>query len=119
MRNTFIYIRLVMMMSLSACFFVSTAQGGNDDVVKKINDHRKEQEDTFRDPEKSPLDKKERRKFKGLNYYPIDLTYSVPARFIKNETPVLFKMKTTTTRLPDYVKYGEVVFLLDGVEYKL
>src|SRR5688572_24591271 len=102
MRNTYRFIRLMMMVSLSASFFAAVAQGTRDEVVKKINDHRKEQEGTFRDPEKSPLDKKERRKFKGLNYYPIDLAYSVPARFIKNETPVLFKMKTTTTRLPDY-----------------
>jgi len=119
MKNILMSMKLVMTMSLSASFFLATAQTANDDVVKKINDHRKEQEDTFRDAEKSPLEKKERKKFKGLNYYPIDVSYSVSARFIKNETPVLFKMKTTTTRLPEYVKYGEVVFLLDGQEYKL
>ena len=31
----------------------------------------------------------------------------------------MFKMKTTTTRLPEYVKYGEVVFTIDGTEFKL
>jgi len=108
-----------MILSLSASFLGAVAQGSDNDVINAVNAHRKEQEDTFRDAEKSPLDKKERRKFKGLKYYPIDTTYHVHAKFTKNETPVLFKMKTTTTRLPDYVKYGEVSFLLDGQEYKL
>jgi len=112
--------KLVMMLSLSASFLNGVAQGSSEaDVIKAVTAHREEQQATFRNAEKSPLDKKERRKFKGLKYYPIDTKYHVPAKFTKNETPVLFKMKTTTTRLPDYVKYGEVTFLLDGQEYKL
>ena len=57
-----------------------------------------------------------RKHFKGLNYYPIDLNYRVKATFVKTEDPVLFKMRTTTDRLPEYVKYGEVHFKLDGEE---
>jgi len=85
-----------------------------DSAVYDIEQHRKKQEAEFRDPKESPLDKKSRKRFKGLNYYPIDLNYRVPATFVKNESPVLFKMKTTTSRLPEYQKYGEVHFKLDG-----
>src|SRR5688572_22830433 len=85
-----------------------------DSAVYDIEQHRKKQEEEFRDPEKSPLNKKLRKKFKGLNYYPINLHYRLPATFIKTENPTLFKMKTTTTRLPEYLKYGEVHFKLDG-----
>ena len=85
-----------------------------DSAVYDIEQHRKKQEAEFRDPKESPLDKKSRRRFKGLNYYPINLDYRVPAIFVKNESPVLFKMKTTTSRLPEYQKYGEVHFKLDG-----
>ena len=85
-----------------------------DSAVYDIERFRKKQEEEFRDPEKSPLNKKLRKKFKGLNYYPINLHYRLPATFVKTENPTLFKMKTTTTRLPEYLKYGEVHFKLDG-----
>lgn len=85
-----------------------------DSAVYEIEQYRKEQEAKFRDPKESPLDKKLRKKFKGLNYYPINLEYRVKARFVKTEKPVLFKMKTTTERLPEYQKYGELHFNLSG-----
>lgn len=85
-----------------------------DSAIYEIGLHRKKQETEFRDPKESPLDKKSRKNFKGLNYYPINLDYRVKATFVKTENPVLFKMKTTTARLPEYQKYGEVHFKLDG-----
>lgn len=103
-------------MLLTFCFLKLHAQG---DGVSEIEAHRKKQESEMRDKVKSPLDKKDRKKFKHLNYYPIDLKYRVAAKFIRTENQPMFKMKTTTTRLPDYVKYGEVVFTIDGTEHKL
>jgi len=90
-----------------------------DSAVYDIEQHRKKQEEVFRDPEKSPLDKKLRKKFNGLNYYPINLDYRLKATFVKTENPTLFKMKTTTSRLPEYQKYGEVHFKLDGQDWVL
>lgn len=87
-----------------------------DSAVYDIEQHRKKQEAEFRDPKESPLEKKQRKNFKGLNYYPINLSYRLKATFVKTETPDLFKMKTTTDRLPEYRKYGEVHFKLDGEE---
>lgn len=105
----------------AAVFFISFAAAQTEDgeTIRKIEAHRKEQEAEFRDPEKSPLGKKELKKFKGLTYYPIDLTYRVKGRFVKNETPVLFQMKTTTSRLPSYSTYGQIHFSLHGKDYKL
>jgi hypothetical protein len=85
-----------------------------DSALQDIALHRKKQEEKFRDPKESPLDKKMRKHFNGLNYYPVNLDYRVTAQFVKTENPVLFKMKTTTERLPEYQKYGEVHFTLDG-----
>ncbi|HEX6223908.1 MAG TPA: DUF1684 domain-containing protein [Chryseolinea sp.] len=101
--------------SVVLVFFVCAPLFGQiDSAVYDIEQYRKKQENEFRDPEKSPLDKKSRKKFKGLNYFPINLQYRVPATFVKAENPTLFKMKTTTSRLPEYQKYGEVHFKLDG-----
>jgi uncharacterized protein len=106
--------------TLSAFSFLTAhAQSEEERALKEINEHRKKQEAEFRDPVKSPLEKKDRKKFKGLKYYPVDLRYRVKATFVRNERPVLFKMKTSTTRLPEYTKYGEVHFTLDGQEHTL
>ena len=101
-------------------FFYSTviAQDEND-AVKEIELHREKQEREFRDEKTSPLTKKDRRRFKHLNYFPIDLKYRVPAKFVRTANMPIFKMQTTTSRLPEYLKYGEVQFELDGQQLKL
>jgi uncharacterized protein len=88
-------------------------------AIKEIEDHRAKQEGEMRDKVKSPLQPKDRKKFKHLNYYPIDLKYRVDAKFVRTENQPFFKMKTTTTRLPEYSKYGEVHFTIDAVDYVL
>ena len=98
--------------------WVAAGQEG-DAYAEEIVRHRMEKDEKFRDPRESPLDKKGIRKFRGLKYFPPDEKYRVAARFIVNEMPVLFKMPTTTTRLPEYIKYGELEFELDGNTYRL
>ena len=70
----------------------------------------------FKDASKSPLKDKDRKDFKGLDFFKVDSTYVVTAIFERtpNETP--FEMKTTTDRLTIYVKYGIVSFNLKGKE---
>jgi uncharacterized protein len=106
-----------LLFALLTSFVFTLAQ--EKDPVKEIEDHRAKQEAEFRDEKSSPLTKKDRKKFKHLNYYPIDLSYRVEARFIRTANMPLFKMKTTTTRLPEYTKYGEVHFELNGLPLKL
>jgi uncharacterized protein (DUF1684 family) len=103
---------------LTFSFLITCAQ---DDLLakKEIDAHREKQQSQFRSKKKSPLMPKDRKKFKGLNYYPIDLKYRVAAKFVRTENQPLFKMKTTTDRLPEYVKYGEVHFSLDGQNFIL
>ena len=73
----------------------------------------------FKDASKSPLKDKDRKDFKGLDFFKVDSTYVVTAIFERtpNETP--FEMKTTTERLPVYVKYGIITFNLKGNDYQL
>ncbi len=83
-------------------------------AVREIKAHRKEQRKEFRDPDKSPLTPEDRAQFRHLNYFEIDLTFRVNARFLKTDNSPLFAMKTTTDRLPEYRKFGEVHFQIDG-----
>jgi len=69
--------------------------------------------------EESPLTEEDFKAFKGLNFYPISEKFIVEAKFVRTPQEKVFKMKTTGTRLPEYVKYGELNFSLDGKAFKL
>jgi uncharacterized protein len=102
----------------SAPSYLPAKSGSSDPRIVSVEEHRVKKHEEFLS-DKSPLPASERKKFHGLNYYPIDLSYNVKAKFVRTEKPVLFKMKTTTARLPDYQKYADVIFTLQGAEYKL
>lgn len=115
-----ILIRLGILIGCSAfCLSLQAqVQTSPDSIYASIRKHREEKHAEMKG-EKSPLTEKERKRFKGLKYFPADLKWNIEARFVRTQNPVLFKMKTTTTRLPEYQKYGEVYFRIDGADYKL
>lgn len=80
----------------------------------KITKERTEKNQEMEADSLSPLTPADRSTFKGLNYYRIKTDYRVKARFEKDSTQLVFKMKTTTTRLPEYRVYGKVFFKLNG-----
>lgn len=98
-------------------FLVSCAQSkkvaiGETEFQREINSE-------YKDASKSPLKEKDLKKFKGLEFFKFDSAYVVTARFERTVNEQPFKMKTTTERLPEYVKYGELTFELKGEKFKL
>lgn len=73
----------------------------------------------YKDATTSPLKDKDRKHFQGLDFFKFDSTYVVKAVFKRTPDEKSFKMKTTTDRLPEYIKYGELRFQLKGNEFKL
>lgn len=73
----------------------------------------------YKDATKSPLTDKDRKHFKGLDFFKFDSTFVVTASFKRTPNEKTFKMKTTTNRRPEYVKYGELSFTLKGKGLKL
>lgn len=73
----------------------------------------------FKDTTESPLTKENYKVFDGLEFYKIDPKYKILAKFIRTPEELPFGMKTTTDRLPVYVKYGEAYFVLDHTQCKL
>lgn len=73
----------------------------------------------YADKEKSPLTDEDFKTFKSLDFYPINEKFIVNAKFIRTKKEKVFKMKTSTSRLPEYKKYGELHFTIDGVDCKL
>ncbi|MGS0526152.1 DUF1684 domain-containing protein [Zobellia nedashkovskayae] len=87
--------------------------------AKEIKIFQEELNTEFKTPEKSPLSKREQKKFTGHDFYPINKTFRVEAKFTRILDPLPFQMKTTTNRTPTYEKYGEVVFEIEGQQRKL
>ena len=82
-------------------------------------DWQKEMNADFKDASKSPLKEKDRKEFKGLDFYKFDSIYVVTAKLTRTPDEKPFKMKTTTDRLPNYVKFGVVEFQLEGKIHQL
>ncbi|MFN6946028.1 MAG: DUF1684 domain-containing protein [Cytophagaceae bacterium] len=104
------------------CFFYCTlvfSQNDSTEAIKQIKEFQKNLNANYSNPAQSPLQSKDLKKFKGHNFYPINLKYRVTAKLTQTEQEKAFKMPTTTSRLPEYRKYGELHFSIDGVTYKL
>lgn len=73
----------------------------------------------YKDASTSPLKDKDRKNFKGLEFFKVDSTFVVTAKFERTPDETPFEMKTTTDRLPVYVKYGVITFNLKENDYQL
>jgi uncharacterized protein (DUF1684 family) len=74
---------------------------------------------SYKDATKSPLKKKDLKKFKGLDFFPVDSSFIVTAKLEKTANAPTFEMATTTSRKPLYKEYGTLTFSLKGKDRKL
>lgn len=88
------------------------------DYVRKIQQHRDTINMEFGDSATSILTTSDQEAFAGLNFYPINPSYRVEARFKKVKGKP-FNMQTSTSRLPVYQKYGRLKFKVNGKTCKL
>ena len=86
---------------------------------KSFTPFQKEMNEFFKDASISPLKEKDLKNFKGLDFFAFDSSYVVNAALIRTPEEKSFKMKTTTDRLPEYIKYGIVTFDLFNKSYSL
>jgi len=98
---------------LTACFFNSIIAQSNFDV-NAVLEFQKELNRHYADSTESPLTKEDLKTFKSLDFYTIDSTFRVVAKFVRTKKEKAFEMPTSTERKPLYVKYGELHFELKG-----
>lgn len=109
------------MRSIVFLFLLATTLSCSQDKLPLLGEteHQREMNANFKDAVKSPLTDEDRKAFRSLDFFKFDSTYVVIASFKRTPNEASFKMKTTTDRLVDYVKYGEVTFNIEGKESKL
>ncbi len=108
-------LSLIIMVVCSA-FISVNAQALEEETAEEFQE---ELNNEYADPEESPLDKEDLKRFEELEFFEIDLAYKVKAEFVRIPAEPPFTMKTSTDRLPVYVKYGELYFSLKGRKFKL
>src|SRR5690554_7311384 len=93
------FLNFFLLLSVLSCSQKKQPILGDTDFQRKMNAD-------FKDASKSPLKDKDRKGFTGLDFFKFDSSYVVQASFERTPDEVPFKMKTTTDRMPMYVKYG-------------
>ncbi|VAV85743.1 FIG01018917: hypothetical protein [hydrothermal vent metagenome] len=109
MKNIF-YLLLIVF--VSGCSQEKQKIQGETDFQRKINAE-------FKDASKSPLKDKDRKDFRGLDFFKFDLAYVVTATLKRTPDSKWFKMKTTTSRVSNERVYGVLSFELKGETYEL
>ncbi len=98
---------------------VSIPMQTNSNYIKEIKNWQTNLNAEFANPKESPLTDEDRANFTGLDFYPIDSSYRVKAKFKLDLQKRKFGMKTTTSRLPVYVKYGIASFKLHNQQFNI
>ncbi len=88
-------------------------------IIKKTQEYHASENEKFGNKETTILTEEDLAHFEALDFYAIDLKYRVEATFVRTPDEEPFLMPTTTDRLPEYVKYGEAHFSLEGKDLKL
>jgi uncharacterized protein (DUF1684 family) len=89
---------------------------------QKLKIFREKKDRFFKEDTQSPLKESDRKKFKGLIYYPIDLKYSMIGSIEKYPTepkPIYILLPTNKEMGRKYVKYGRFKYKWEGKEYIL
>lgn len=88
-------------------------------VLDDIRQFQRKMNESFRDPEVSPLSDVERSRFKGLSFYEPDTNFRVEARLERTPDALPFLMPTTTSRQSMERVYGIARFYIDSEEFEL
>ena len=88
---------------------------------EKLKAMRRARDQFFREDARSPLREEDRRNFRGLSYYPIDLRYAVAGKIEEHSTlkSVYVTLPTNREMGRKYVKYGSFQFKWKGKNYCL
>ncbi len=91
----------------------------NSKVQQEILDFQKQLNQTFKNPETSPLPDRFRKDFEGLDFFPADTSYRIVAKFERTPDAKPFSMPTTTNEETIEVLYGIASFELNGKSHQL
>lgn len=109
--------RIILIVSFMAVLNLIKAQNSN--YLQEIKAWQEELNQEYLDPNKSPLNNKDRHNFKGHEFYPVQEKYKVIARFEPTPESRPFPLATSKGTTKSYKRIGILHFQLDGEDYTL
>jgi len=91
----------------------------NTKALTDVKTHQEEQNTQFRTKGKSPLTEADRKHFKGLDFFDIDLSYRVTATFTRTPNEEFFAAGTSSGKTNFLIKYGVLNFSINGKDLTL
>lgn len=88
-------------------------------ALADIQTFRNSLNESFRDPETSPLPDRYRKNFEGLDFYDPDTNYRLWARLERTPEALPFEMPTNTNDSARERVFGKLTFQLEGTTYVL
>lgn len=117
MKTKNIILIIVVGVVLMGIYYSLTGNETSEAYVAKIEQLRKEKNNSLQSGENSPFG--DSVDFKGLNYYPIDAKYRVLANLTEIAQKKTIALPTSDGKQKSYVTYAYADFELDGVKNKL
>jgi len=121
----FLFISCLGFLLLSGRPDISSKEGEGDPMEQregKLKTFREKRNLFFKEDPQSPLKESERKTFKGLLYYPIDIRYAMIGsieRYPIDPRPIYAHLPTSKGTEKKYVKYGRFKYGWMGKEYVL
>lgn len=86
---------------------------------KEVLEYQKELNESYLNPETTPLKEDELKDFKGLNFYPYNEKFVVKATLERLKNQPVFKMPTSGRNQPNYKRYGILHFTISDQKFQL
>ncbi|MBT1686087.1 DUF1684 domain-containing protein [Dawidia soli] len=112
-------MKKVFLLFLSLLSLDLSAQNDTTRAASEIAAFQKKLDEEYKDPKQSPLEPKDLPKFNGHEFFAVDLSYRVTAKFVRVENASFFQLKTTTTRLSTERIYAFAEFTLKDKQFRL
>lgn len=100
-------------------FILANPIFAQDTYKDEIKTYQEELNKEYKDLEESPLSQDDIARFKGHDFFPINENFRVVANYERLEDPITILMETSTSRLPEYIKYAKISFELEGKTHEL
>lgn len=102
-----------------AFLFLSFQLSAQSEYEGEIHQFQEDLNAEYKNPEESPLTKKEQANFEGHQFFPIDSTYRVVAAFHRIKKPEIIDFATSSGKIKQEETYATATFTLNGKEHKL
>ena len=115
MKKSNLFIVLIIAIVAITIFNFLTIGESSEDYIDRIEQERRDK-NGFMLSSTSPLSEEDKRKFEGLNYYPIKEEFKVTAVIEKSSNKQPIFIESTTGEQLKYIPFAEATFELNGKE---